>query len=184
MADRVGPAITGVADVTVQAPSASGAIVTYTAPTSTDQIDGARPVTCVPASGSVFAIGKTTVTCSATDKSNNLAQTTFVVKVLGLPLGAACTLTSQCTNGSCVDGVCCNTTAATCGQCNACNLPGSVGTCAPTSGGSCSDGNACTTADTCSAGVCVSGPPLRLRQSQSVHGGFVQPDQRVRVPAG
>jgi hypothetical protein len=158
--DHVGPAITAVAGITIQAPNASGAIVTYTPPTSTDQIDGVRPVTCLPASGSLFAIGKTTVTCSATDRSNNLAQTTFIVNVLGLPFGAACTSTAQCASGSCVDGVCCNTPAPTCGQCYACNVPGSVGICTATSGGSCSDGNACTTADTCNAGVCVAGPPL------------------------
>ena len=160
VADRIGPAVSGLANVTVQAPNAGGAIVTYGTPTATDQIDGVRPVTCVPASGSVFPIGQTTVTCSATDNSNNRSQTTFVVNVLGLPLGSACTLTAHCTTGTCVDGVCCNTTATSCGQCNACNVPGFVGTCAPKSGGTCSDGNACTAGDTCSAGTCVSGPPL------------------------
>jgi hypothetical protein len=158
--DRIGPAITGLPNITVQAPNASGAVVTFPTPTAADQIDGVRPVTCVPASGSVFAIGKTTVTCSARDASNNLSQTTFVVNVLPLPLGSACGLGSQCVSGSCVDGVCCNTTGSTCGQCYACNVPGSVGTCTATSGGACTDGNACTTADKCSAGTCVGGPPL------------------------
>jgi hypothetical protein len=160
VADRIGPAMNGVANITIQAPNLNGAVVTYTTPTAIDQIDGVRPVTCLPASGSVFAIGKTNVICSAIDKSNNLAQTTFVVNVLGLPLGSACTSTSQCTSGSCVDGVCCNTTATSCGQCYACNVPGSVGTCTATSGGACSDGNACTTNDTCSAGTCLPGAPL------------------------
>jgi hypothetical protein len=169
VADRVGPAINQVSNITVQAPNLNGAVVTYTAPTSIDQIDGVRPVSCVPASGSVFVIGKTNVTCSATDRSNNLAQTTFVVNVLGLPLASVCTATSQCTNGICIDGVCCNTTATSCGQCYACNVPGSVGTCTATSGGSCTDGNACTQTDTCQAGTCVGANPVTCAAADQCH---------------
>jgi hypothetical protein len=81
--DTIGPVFSQVADITLQATSASGVTVTYTAPTATDQVDGNRPVTCSGlASGSVFPIGKTTVTCSASDNSNNQSQTTFVVTVV------------------------------------------------------------------------------------------------------
>jgi hypothetical protein len=169
VADLVGPTMNGVSNITIQAPNLNGAVVTYTAPTSIDQIDGVRPVTCVPASGNTFAIGTTNVTCSASDKSNNVTQTSFVVTVLGLPLASACTATSQCTNGTCVDGVCCNTTATSCGQCYACNVPGSVGACTATSGGSCSDGNACTQSDTCQAGTCVGSNPVTCAAADQCH---------------
>ena len=42
--------------------------------------------------------------------------------------GTSCTFGGQCQSGNCVDAVCCNTTCA--GQCQACNLAGSIGTCA------------------------------------------------------
>ena len=51
----------------------------------------------------------------------------------GLP-GDSCSLSSQCQSGlSCVDGVCCN--SACNGLCEACNVPGSLGTCAPVPSG-------------------------------------------------
>jgi hypothetical protein len=50
-----------------------------------------------------------------------------------LPLGSACTVNSMCMSGNCVDGYCCNTSCA--GTCQACNLAGSIGTCAPVPAG-------------------------------------------------
>jgi hypothetical protein len=49
------------------------------------------------------------------------------------PVGSTCTAANQCATGNCVDGVCCQ--AMTCGTCRACNVPGSVGTCAPVGAG-------------------------------------------------
>jgi len=57
------------------------ATVTYTNPTATDDVDGAVAVSCTPASGSTFAVGSTTVTCTAQDMAGNTAQSTFVVGV-------------------------------------------------------------------------------------------------------
>jgi len=71
----------------------------------------------------------------------------------------ACTSDAQCATGSCVDGVCCNTTEASCGVCRACNVPGSEGTCSPRAG-ACDDGNACTRVDSCQAGQCVGTDPV------------------------
>jgi RHS repeat-associated protein len=42
--------------------------------------------------------------------------------------GLACTSSSQCTTGNCVNGVCCDTACNT-GTCGACNLAGHLGTC-------------------------------------------------------
>jgi hypothetical protein len=41
------------------------------------------PVTCIPASGSTFAIGDTTVNCTATDAAGNSATGSFLVHVNG-----------------------------------------------------------------------------------------------------
>ena len=49
-----------------------------------------------------------------------------------LAAGARCAASGQCASGYCVDGVCCDVACS--GQCEACNVPGSVGTCTPTSG--------------------------------------------------
>ncbi|HEX3579398.1 MAG TPA: HYR domain-containing protein [Thermoanaerobaculia bacterium] len=56
-----GPVLTLPGDITAEATSAAGAAVTYTV-TATDN----ATVVCTPASGSTFALGTTTVNCSAT----------------------------------------------------------------------------------------------------------------------
>ena len=71
--DTVPPVISSHDDVVVDATMPSGASVTYTPPTALDDVDGPVPVDCVPASGSVFAIGHTTVTCTAHDAAGNEA---------------------------------------------------------------------------------------------------------------
>src|SRR5262249_31093717 len=54
------------ANITAEATSPGGAVVSYTA-TATDAVDTNVVVTCAPASGSLFALGLTTVNCSATN---------------------------------------------------------------------------------------------------------------------
>ena len=49
------------------------------------------------------------------------------------PPGAACTAAADCTSGHCVDGLCCESACAD--SCQACNLAGSEGRCAPIAGG-------------------------------------------------
>lgn len=68
-------------DVTVPAASTAGATVAFATPTAEDACDGALPVTCEPASGSLFAIGTTTVTCTAMDSQGLEGSATFTVKV-------------------------------------------------------------------------------------------------------
>ena len=74
------PALQLPAAVTVDAIGPSGAPVTYTA-TATD--DGTVTVTCTPASGATFAIGTTTVTCTAVDDDGATATGSFPVAVRG-----------------------------------------------------------------------------------------------------
>jgi len=68
--DTTDPVISGGSGTTLEAtgPLTSAA---YVAPTATDTADDSVPVDCVPPSGSDFPVGTTTVTCSATDDSNN-----------------------------------------------------------------------------------------------------------------
>jgi hypothetical protein len=80
--DTTPPVIAPHADVTAEATSSAGAIVSYTSPSTTDAVDGIGTAICSPASGSTFALGSTTVTCSASDKVGNAAvSNTFKVTV-------------------------------------------------------------------------------------------------------
>jgi HYR domain-containing protein/Calx-beta domain-containing protein len=77
--DTQAPSITCPGNVTaVGTPGGSGVVVTYPAPTTSDNCPGVT-ASCVPASGSTFPVGTTTVTCTATDASSNTAMCTFVV---------------------------------------------------------------------------------------------------------
>ncbi|MCU0256245.1 MAG: HYR domain-containing protein [Vicinamibacterales bacterium] len=78
--DRVPPVVTVPDGITAEAASAAGAAVSFTA-TALDAISGAATTTCAPASGSVFALGETTVSCSAQDGSGNPGTATFTVTV-------------------------------------------------------------------------------------------------------
>jgi large repetitive protein len=78
--DQRAPVLTVPAGVTAEATGPAGAVVSFTA-AATDAVDGAEPVTCSPASGSVFALGTTTVVCSAEDSSGNSSSASFVVTV-------------------------------------------------------------------------------------------------------
>ena len=84
--------------MTVNADSASGAIVTYATPIATDPDDAAGPVTCAPPSGSTFPVGTTTVTCSSTDTHGNTGSASFTVIVVGpvpLPVNERITVTDS-----------------------------------------------------------------------------------------
>ncbi|MFI9057327.1 HYR domain-containing protein [Streptomyces anulatus] len=74
------PVVT-VDDRTARAPDDDGARIEYTA-TATDPQDGALPVTCTPPSGSLFPVGTTTVTCSATDSAGNTGADTAQFEVM------------------------------------------------------------------------------------------------------
>ncbi|MDQ3337944.1 MAG: HYR domain-containing protein [Myxococcota bacterium] len=81
--DRIGPMLHGLPAGGVSVPAAGATtIVTWALPTALDQIDGVRPVTCVPSAGSAFATGETMVTCSAADANGNVSSSKFTVDVV------------------------------------------------------------------------------------------------------
>ena len=69
------------ADIAVDTTSGNGRTVTYTPPTATDNEDPHPAVACTPPSGALFAVGNTTVTCTATDANGNASSATFNVRV-------------------------------------------------------------------------------------------------------
>ena len=78
--DVVTPVIATPSNILVGTVSDSGATVSFS-PTASDDEDGPVTVLCTPPSGSVFPIGSTTVTCTASDTSGNYSQTSFQVTV-------------------------------------------------------------------------------------------------------
>src|SRR5207245_3240396 len=66
--------------------------------------------------------------------------------------GDRCAGASQCASGQCVDGVCCN--AACGGQCQACDVPGQVGSCANAVGAPHGSRQACASDGTACGGAC------------------------------
>jgi hypothetical protein len=78
--DTTGPALNLPADITTTATSNSQATVNFTA-TANDLVDGSRPVSCDPASGSSFSAGTTTVNCSSSDSRGNTSNGSFTVTV-------------------------------------------------------------------------------------------------------
>jgi len=80
--DTTGPTITGTpASHTLEATGPTGAPLNYTVPTASDLVDGTVPATCTTPSGSIVPLGKTVVSCNATDGRNNTTETTFTVTV-------------------------------------------------------------------------------------------------------
>ena len=150
--DNVAPVLSGCNNVSANtASNACTAVVTYTQPTANDNCDGARTVTCNPASGTTFNKGVTTVSCSATDTSSQTGTCTFTVTVTDVTAPSiACP--SNVTHGT-DPGVC--TAVVTYANATATdNCPG-VGTpvCTPASGTTFQKGVttvSCTVSDTSS----------------------------------
>lgn len=87
--DTQPPQLTCPANITAKTPQAGATcvVVNYTTPTATDNCPlPPNPVACTPPSGSCFPRGTTTVTCTATDASGNLATCSFKVSVFDICL--------------------------------------------------------------------------------------------------
>ncbi len=87
--DTTAPALKLPVNLIVTALKASGTPVKFVF-YANDLVDGPVPVTCSPASGSVFPIGATIVNCSAMDSHGNNASAHFTVFVQYAPVGAKC----------------------------------------------------------------------------------------------
>ncbi len=74
------PVITVPANITTEANSPSGKVVTYSVE-ATDSDALVKTLSCAPASGSTFKVGTTTVTCNAVDGHENTASKSFTVTV-------------------------------------------------------------------------------------------------------
>ena len=86
LADRTGPTL-ATANIVTNA-AGSSRVVNYTA-SAVDNCDGSPVViACVPPSGTVFALGTNTVTCTSYDVSLNTNSGTFTVTVESLVTGA------------------------------------------------------------------------------------------------
>jgi hypothetical protein len=77
-------------------------------------------------------------------------------------LGAACTAADECAGGICVDSHCCNEACQ--GECEACDVMGSEGTCSPVAGAPHGARPACPTgsaSEPCAAALCNGDPASR-----------------------
>jgi hypothetical protein len=79
--DTTDPVVTVPEDMTVEATSSAGAVVTFEV-SATDDVDGTLTPTCDSDSGDTFPLGDTTVRCTATDRSGNEGSDSFVIHVV------------------------------------------------------------------------------------------------------
>ena len=82
------PVLTVPSGIVQQSLSALGNTVVYAA-SALDAVDGAIVPVCSPASGSAFALGTTTVTCTATNLAGNSASASFPVTLSVVAIGSA-----------------------------------------------------------------------------------------------
>jgi hypothetical protein len=80
VADATPPTLTLSGNITTDATSPAGVVVTYSN-SATDIVSGAVAVNCVLSSGSSFPIGTSTVACTATDGAGNTASGSIQVLV-------------------------------------------------------------------------------------------------------
>jgi hypothetical protein len=74
------PTITCPANITEQTTDPAGKAVTFAMPAASSP-NGSVTVVCTPAAGSVFPVGTTTVSCTATDAASQIAMCSFTVTV-------------------------------------------------------------------------------------------------------
>jgi hypothetical protein len=81
VADQTAPNVAVPSGISQSTTSPAGVVVNYSA-SATDNVDGSLTPSCGPlSSGQTFPVGKTTVTCTATDAAKNKGQASFDVTV-------------------------------------------------------------------------------------------------------
>jgi hypothetical protein len=80
--DTAPPALTCMDDITTECQSPEGSSVSYPPPVPTDRCDPAPNLSCLPASGSLFPIGQSTVMCTADDDAGNMVKCEFKINVV------------------------------------------------------------------------------------------------------
>jgi hypothetical protein len=101
--DKTAPVVQAPPNRVVEATSSGGAVVNYPAATATDNIGVTYGPVCTPASGSLFRVGVTTVTCTAKDAAGNTGSATFTVTVKDTT--APTVVIDQPVDGSTVRGI-------------------------------------------------------------------------------
>lgn len=79
--DLTPPALTGAVPKTAVAPKNAKRVRVRYKVTAQDAVDGSVPAACTPLSGGYFTVGRTRVSCSATDSSANRGTAQFVITV-------------------------------------------------------------------------------------------------------
>ena len=83
--DASAPIVVPMSDVSASATAPAGAHVSYPAVNASDATSGVSASSCSPASGALFALGQTTVTCTATNGAGLVATSTFKINVTNTP---------------------------------------------------------------------------------------------------
>jgi hypothetical protein len=83
--DTTPPVLSNLPNLTIEATSTAGAVVTYATPSASDVATAHPAVTCFPPSGSQFPLGVNMVAVTAVDAAGNTATTTFTVTVTTPP---------------------------------------------------------------------------------------------------
>lgn len=79
--DTTAPVLSVPANIILEATSSVGTVVTYSNAIAEDAVGVVNGVNCLPASGSVFALGVTQVQCSASDAAGNTGSAFFTVTI-------------------------------------------------------------------------------------------------------
>ena len=79
--DTTPPQIVGATSKVVKTKLATGAKVVRYSVSATDATDGPVPAACLPKSGSLFHVGRTTVSCNPKDSSGNTTTARFAITV-------------------------------------------------------------------------------------------------------
>ncbi len=93
------------ANITTNATSSQGAVVTYTLPTVVDEDNPLPTASCAPASGGTFAIGTTTVTCTVSDSDDTNSPVSQSFSVTVQPVLTVSVPGVNATEGSAFSGV-------------------------------------------------------------------------------